>query len=161
MDTRSSPTDRYRRRLNSTVGKIVIRPNARLRRRVLWGLVAALLLGFLTIYGVNDYAWSLVHSDDPLDHQKLIRLAHWIIFAMPVGVFALVGWLLWLARRIFETGQFPLPGQKVIRPTVLRTGGAARRMAWSLIVISIALLVLEILLTYYAMQVIWSLDSTA
>jgi hypothetical protein len=139
---------------------IIIRPDKALRRRVLLGLAAAVAVGLPAVYGVNHYAWALLQSTDPEDHQKLLQLARWIVFSMPVAVFALVGWLVWLARRIFETNQYPLPGQKVIRPTPLRTGVAARRMAWGLIVVSIFFLVLVMLLTYYAMQIIWLLPTT-
>ncbi|MEE4378819.1 MAG: hypothetical protein V2J55_15110 [Candidatus Competibacteraceae bacterium] len=132
----------------------LIRADKKLRRQVLWGflVVGALLLWL--VYSLNIHAWTLLNSPDPRDQQRLLSLIRWIFYTMPVFVFGFVGWLLWLARRILETNQYPLPGQRVIRPTLLRTGTQARRMGFGLIAISIALLVLEMLLTYYAMQIL-------
>jgi len=132
----------------------IIQADKKLRRRVLWGFLVATVLALWLVYSLNSYAWLLLNSSDPRDHQRLLTLIRWIFYTMPVFVFGFVGWLLWLARRILETNQYPLPGQRVIRPTPLRTGTTARRMGFGLIGISIALLVLEMLLTYYAMQIL-------
>ncbi|NJN46166.1 MAG: hypothetical protein HC808_06455 [Candidatus Competibacteraceae bacterium] len=152
MDTRPITAYRYRRRLMSKA--IIIPADKKLRRQVLGGFVITAVLALWLVYSLNIHAWTLLNSSDPRDHQRLLTLIRWIFYTMPVFVFGFVGWLLWLARRILEANQYPLPGQRVIRPTLLRTGTQARRMGFGLIAISIALLVLEMLLTYYAMQIL-------
>ena len=67
---------------------------------------------------------------------------------MVAGLVSFAGWLLWLARRIFHEDQFPLPGQRVLRPTPLRTGAQARRLAWAAIMAALFLLVLSPLMLY-------------
>jgi hypothetical protein len=45
------------------------------------------------------------------------------------GGLAFGAYLAWMARQVLRTGQFPVPGQRVVRDTVVRQGRAARRIA--------------------------------
>jgi uncharacterized membrane protein len=58
-------------------------------------------------------------------------------------------YLMFLARRTLKSGQYPLPGMRVIRDTRLRTGTQAKVAAISLIVISCILIVLAFFFLYW------------
>lgn len=126
---------------------VIIQPDLVLRRRFLWGLGIATLVGAWGIYQMHVYVQG-INPGSPEDYQRLLRLLTGLLWSLPVVEFSLAGWLLWQARGIFRTGQYPLPGHRVISPTPLRTGSQARRAAWVRLVVGVMLL-LTIPLTIY------------
>jgi hypothetical protein len=119
---------------------VIIPADPVLQRRVVWLLV--LLVPLLTwgMYALVQHFQTLGQSDDP---QALGQLWGWFTaLAVILSVFnlALVSWFVWLAQRIHQTGQFPLPGQRVLRATPLHTGPRARQLVWWLRGLAILLL---------------------
>jgi hypothetical protein len=54
-----------------------------------------------------------------------------------------------LARRVLKSGQFPPPGMRVVRDTKIKTGGKAKKVAISLIVLSSIVIVITLFLVYW------------
>ena len=48
-----------------------------------------------------------------------------------------------------KSGQFPPPGMKVVRDTKIKTGGKAKKVALSLIVLSSIIVVITLFLVYW------------
>jgi hypothetical protein len=95
-----------------------------LRRRAVWLLVAVAVLG----------AWAItVMSAQLREVRSLATMERWLWSAVGLAsggsvVFGVC--LARLAQRVFRTGQYPPPGQRVIRDTPVRRDRAARQLAW-------------------------------
>lgn len=108
----------------------LIQPDPRLQRRLLWTLAVVGPALCWPAYRLGLYLEALAHSADPRDQQQGLQLLQWLLWSAPLFSLTAAGWLLWLARRIRRAGRFPAPGQWIVHPVRLRTGGAARRLAW-------------------------------
>ena len=141
----------------------VVYPDLARRRRYLLGMVLLFVLvaplGIWAATHLNEYIQSLVNSDDPQDLAQFMTLARWILIGGPLSLLVFAAWLFWLARQIFQTAQFPLPGQLVLKPTPLRTGVQARRFAWGAICMGVLVMLLALTGSYLGWQVLQSLSS--
>jgi hypothetical protein len=137
---------------------VMIQPDKTLRRRVAWVMVIAALVAGWAVIVVDDHLKTLtVASDDPkVIYDQLRILVNGFLLGTSAVTLVLVAWLGWSARRIFKADQFPLPGQRVLRPTPLRTGAAARRLAWILLLTGTGLVILHSLTIYYFLHLLGS-----
>lgn len=142
----------------------MVYPDPVQRRRYLLGMLLLLLLvaplGVWGAHSISGYIQSLADSDDPQDVGRFMEIARWILVGGPLGLLGFSAWLFWLARRIFQAGRFPLPGQLVLRPTPLRTGVQARRFAWGAICMGLVVMLLALTGSYLGWQVMQSFSSS-
>lgn len=109
----------------------VIPADETLRRRVLFWSGLVFVAGLVLLAVV---ARVLDVPDDPTkqDLESAASRAIWLarVFAWLVGVsFVAIGaWFLRLGGSIRRSGQFPPPGMRVIRDTLVRTGAQARAL---------------------------------
>ncbi len=141
----------------------MVYPDPVRRRRYLLGMVLLFVLvaplGVWGAHGLSGYIQSLAESDDSQDLGQFMTIARWILIGGPLSLLIFASWLFWLARRIFQVGRFPLPGQLVLRPTPLRTGTQAHRFAWGAISMGFVVTLLALTGSYLGWQVMQSLSS--
>ncbi|MGF1528440.1 MAG: hypothetical protein ACFCBW_16810 [Candidatus Competibacterales bacterium] len=118
----------------------VVLPDPRHRLRVLLGVLGTLLVGGVLVYGLHRFG--IAQDPEVGDGRQLIRNFQGLIYASTILALGVGFWLIHLAQGIFRAQRFPLPGQKVLVPTPVRTGWAARRLAVSLGLFGVALTVL-------------------
>jgi hypothetical protein len=103
------------------------------RRTAIWLTIAAALLG-LAVFGlltaITEELESLAAESPRLAMERAATVLEVsLAIAAALALIAAV-WLARLATRILEVGQYPLPGARLTRDTAVRTGLAARRIAW-------------------------------
>jgi hypothetical protein len=80
-----------------------------------------------------------IAAGDPQGALERFRQVRWLTFSLVViAAFAAV-YFFSVAVRVLRSGRFPPPGTRVVRPTPVRTGGAARAIAVLSIVFSVLL----------------------
>lgn len=122
---------------------VIIPSDPVLQRWVVWLLLLLVPLLAWGVHALGQHFHRLGQSDDP---RALGQLGGWfaaLALALMLFSLALAGWCWWLARRIQQTGQFPLPGQRVLRATPLRTGPRAQRLVGWLRGLAVLLLLLQ------------------
>jgi len=110
----------------------IVHADARHRRLVLFAAVA-MTAGAVVVF------WWLDHRLDAIDRlaknnlpaaaEKARSLVSAVILSVGLSFTALGLWLFRLGLLINRSGQYPPPGMKVIRNTLLRTGSRARIVA--------------------------------
>lgn len=119
-----------------------IDPTPEGRRRLLWLTAVMGLLGALATYWLLPWFRTQMQVLPPCE---ALRLARGVITAMLLGLpLIVVLWALPLARGLWRTGQFPLPGAWVLRRTRIRRGRAVRVRAVALLVWSALTVVLAV-----------------
>jgi hypothetical protein len=102
----------------------IVAANPVARRRAAWILVTALVLGLPTVAFLSATLRQVTS-------EAVMRRWLWAAVALTSGgALAAGSYLAWLAHRIQQAGQFPLPGQVVIRDTPVRQGRAAAHLSW-------------------------------
>jgi hypothetical protein len=95
-----------------------------LRRRAIWLLLAAAAVGGFVLTAVSARLREV---------NSLATMQRWLWGAVGLtsgGAVVFGLYLASLARRVFRSGQYPPPAQRVIRDTAVRRGRAARQVAW-------------------------------
>jgi hypothetical protein len=122
--------------------EIIVPPDRALRRRVLLGIALFAAVGLWGMLRLEDHLDQVLAAGEENALERLLHTLQLLLYALAGGLVGFAGWLLWLSRRVLRAGQFPLPGQRVIRPTPLRTGSRARRLAWGMVLSGLLLLAL-------------------
>jgi len=95
-----------------------------LRRRALWLFLALTVLGTLALLAVSAHLREVTS-------RAVMQRWLWGVVGMASGGGVVFGfYLIQLARRVLHSGQYPVPGQRVIRDTPVRRGQAAKQIAW-------------------------------
>ena len=92
----------------------VVRGDPALRRRAIWLLLSAAVLGAFAL---------TVVSAQLREVSAAATMQRWLWSAVGLasgGSLVFGGYLARLAQRVFRTGQYPPPGQRVIRDTPVR-----------------------------------------
>lgn len=119
-----------------------IDPTPKGRRKLLWLMAVAVPLGAAVTYWLLPWFRTQMQVLPPCE---ALRLARGVITAMLLGLpLIVVLWALPLARGLWRTGQFPLPGAWVLRRTRIRRGRAVRVRAVALLVWSALTVVLAV-----------------
>lgn len=108
---------------------VILEADPAYRRKMVLALIVLAVLGgaaLIITKSVLDGIEALAAVDPDAAIQKIKRLIVGIIAVNAVlsSVFGL--YFVLLAVRVFRSGQFPPPGMKVIRDTLLRTGKKAK-----------------------------------
>jgi len=128
-----------------------IDPTPESRRKLLWLIAAALLLGALATYWLLPWFRTQMQVLPPCE---AIRLARWALLVLLLSLpLTAIGWALPLAWRLWKVGQFPLPGAWVLRRTPIQRGRAVRIRAVALVLWSVLSVALAIWGTYTLHQV--------
>lgn len=94
------------------------------RRRAVW------LIGSAALLGAPALAILLATLREEPSAATIRRWLWTTVAFASGGALAAGAYLAWLARRVHQAGQFPLPGQRVVRDTPLHEERAARQLAW-------------------------------
>lgn len=125
----------------TTHQRIVQKADPAARRRALYWLGLLSAAGVAAILGVQRWLAGINGTANPVEARGSLVLALWFTSLLTASSLALFGVYLWRqAARIHLAERFPLPGQPVIRDTVVLEGRAAVLRAVALRVLSILLL---------------------
>jgi hypothetical protein len=123
--------------------------NHRRRILLLYGLFVC--LGGITIRFGFPWAERFIGQQDPETAFRIIRIALFVVF---ISLAAPGLYLARLGRRIMEAERFPLPGQKVVRDTVLLEGGQARIRGRLLVFLALLLLLAGLFGAFYSQHLL-------
>lgn len=112
-------------------------------------IVIVFAVTILSIKGYLDQMAQLTRENPNLAAEKVIFLLKWWMGLGSLPILGLGVYQILLARRILKSGQFPPPGMKVVRDTKIKTGGKAKKVAVSLIVLSSIIVVITLFLVYW------------
>lgn len=133
----------------------MLRADPRLRRQTLIALALAAVLAGVAI--VIFQRWLLDIGTDPGSDLLILRLRRMIgigLTGSSICLAVLAWYAVHKAARIKATGQWPLPGTRVIRDTAIRRGTAARKINGKLRAAALVLLMLAVALGYYSLQIL-------
>ena len=102
------------------------------RRLALLAVVAIVIGGVVALWWLDrrlDGIDRLVEENLPAAAERALSLVVKALVVMGVSLVGMGLYLFWLGVQINRAGQFPPPGMKVIRNTVVRTGPRARLLA--------------------------------
>jgi hypothetical protein len=122
------------------------------RKRFIIFLVLIMIVFVVTILSMKSYLdqmAQLTRENPGLAAEKVIVLLKWWMGLGSLPILGLGVYQILLARRVLKSGQFPPPGMKVVRDTKIRTGGKAKKVAMSLIVLSSVIIVITVFLVYW------------
>jgi hypothetical protein len=122
------------------------------RKRFIIFLVLIVIVFVVTILSMKSYldqVAQLTRENPDLAAKKVMFLLKWWMGLGSLPILGLAVYQILLARRVLNSGQFPPPGMKVVRDTKIRTGGRAKKVALSLIVLSSIIIVTTIFLVYW------------
>jgi hypothetical protein len=130
-----------------TAPDVQVMSNSRLIRQRLGLLAVAFALGGVAYLGMEDYLTSLQALAEHDVIAARAKLAT-VFRAMALGLFPLTGglgvFLAFACRRSFELGRFPPPGAWGFGTARVFQGVAARRIAFGMLVVAIALVLCSI-----------------
>jgi len=111
----------------------IVRADRRARRNLAWIMVGALLAGlavFACLAAITTELESLAADSPQLAVQRAASVLEVSLAIAAALALIAATWLARLATRILDAGRYPLPGARLTRDTLLRTGQEARRIAW-------------------------------
>jgi hypothetical protein len=125
---------------------VMLRADPRFRRNVFTLYAAVIILGAAAIYWVlpalKEY-FARASFQTPLSE---LRVALFLVF-LPVLLTAFYSYR--FARRVLRSDQFPPPGSKVLFDTEVIEGEPARRKARAAIALSVILVIVALVGTFY------------
>jgi hypothetical protein len=131
--------------------KIVL-ADKKFRKQFIVFLILIIVVFVVLIVNLKSYLDQAVQqsreSQDMLFRKTIFLLKWW----MGLGALPILGfWVyqIFLARRILKSGQFPPPGMRVIRDTMIQTGTRAKKTAIIMIAISSIILAIMLFLVYF------------
>lgn len=146
--------------MNGNGEKIIVSADPRLRKQVLI-IVLIIIFSALVIWFYLQkyflYLNILAEQYPSLALDKSVQLIHILLLINNLAFFVLSIYLITMGIRIFRSQQYPPPGQRVIRNTILVSGGKARIHAFVLWFITILLIILVILINFFLNSFIHSL----
>jgi hypothetical protein len=122
------------------------------RKRFIIFLVLIVIVFAVTILSMKSYLdqmAQLTRENPDLAAKKAMFLLKWWMGLGSLPILGLAVYQILLARRVLKSGQFPPPGMKVVRDTKIKTGGKAKKVALSLIVLSSIIIVITLFLVYW------------
>jgi len=122
------------------------------RKRFIIFLVLIVIVFVVTILSMKshlDQIAQLAQGNPDLAAKKVMFLLRWWLGLGSLPILGLAVYQILLAGRVLKSGQFPPPGMKLIRDTKIRTGGKAKKVAISLIVLSSLIIVITLFLVYW------------
>lgn len=122
------------------------------RKRFVIFLVLIVIVFAVTILSMKSYLdqmAQLTRENPGLAAEKVIFLLKWWMGLGSLPILGFGVYQILLARRVLKSGQFPPPGMKVVRDTKIKTGGKAKKVAISLIVLSSVIIVITVFLVYW------------
>jgi hypothetical protein len=122
------------------------------RKRFIFFLVLIVIVFAVTILSIKSYLdqmAQLTRENPNLAAEKVMFLLKWWMGLGSLPILGLAVYQILLARRVLKSGQFPPPGMKVVRDTKIKTGGKAKKVALSLIVLSSIIVVITLFLVYW------------
>lgn len=133
----------------------MLRADARLRRQTLIALSLASILAVVAIVGFRHWLAGLGMSDGT--DLLILRLRRMIGIGLTGSAIcaALLAWYVaHQASRVRATGQWPIPGARVIQDTAIRRGDAARKIITMFQATALVLLVLVFALGYGSVRLL-------
>jgi hypothetical protein len=130
----------------------IVRADKEFRKRFIIFLVIIVIVFVATILSMKSYLdqiAQLTRENPDLAAKKVIFLLKWWMGLGSLPILGLGVYQILLARRVLKSGQFPPPGMKVVRDTKIKTGGKAKKVAISLIVLSSVIIVITLFLVYW------------
>ncbi len=109
------------------------------RRKVIIWLVLIFVLGFVVLGLGLPYAKQKLGNMDPGAAIMLVKYAYLVIM-LPLATFCI--YLFKLSVHSLAQGQFPPMGTKVVKDTLLYRGQEARKRAFLLVILGLAILLL-------------------
>jgi hypothetical protein len=131
---------------------VIVPADKEYRKRFIIFLVLIVMVFVVTILSMKSYLDQMaqLRRENPdLAVEKVLVLLKWWMGLGSLPILGLAVYQILLARRVLKSGQFPPPGMKVVRDTKIRTGGKARKVACSLIVLSSIIVMITLLLVYW------------
>jgi hypothetical protein len=123
----------------------ILKADPEYRRRVLWLYLAGVVAGFgLLLWAPPLLVRHLAPSVRARDPAGAVRLLQVLVALLFVPGLPLAYYLYRLAGRIHASGQFPPPGTRVLRDTVVVEGVPAHRRANQVRGLSVLLAVLSL-----------------
>jgi uncharacterized protein YpmB len=130
----------------------IVRADKEFRKRFIIFLVIIVIVFVATILSMKSYLdqiAQLTRENPDLAAKKVIFLLKWWMGLGSLPILGLGVYQILLARRVLKSGQFPPPGMKVVRDTKIKTGGRAKKVAISLIVLSSVIIAITLFLVYW------------
>jgi hypothetical protein len=112
-------------------------------------IVIVFAVTILSMKSYLDQMAQLTRENPDLAAKKAMFLLKWWMGLGSLPILGLAVYQILLARRVLKSGQFPPPGMKVVRDTKIRTGGKAKKVAISLMVLSSVIIVITVFLVYW------------
>ena len=112
-------------------------------------IVIVFAVTILSMKSYLDQMAPLTRENPNLAAEKVMFLLKWWMGLGSLPILGLAVYQILLARRVLKSAQFPPPGMKVVRDTKIKTGGKAKKVAVSLIVLSSIIVVITLFLVYW------------
>lgn len=138
--------------MNENGEKIIVAADPRLRKQILISVLIIILIALVIWVYLQKYFLdlNLLAQDNPnLAIAKAVQLVHIFLLINNLVFLALGIYLVTIGLKIFRSQQYPPPGQRVVRDTVLVSGKKARVHAFFLWVIAFLLIILVVLINFF------------